>query len=62
LRLLLGPDNRLLAPACILGGGSFLIWCDILSRVAVSQGELPVGVLTALVGAPLFIMLLMRSK
>jgi iron complex transport system permease protein len=62
LRLLLGPDHRLLAPACILGGGSFLVWCDVMSRVATSQGELPVGVLTALIGAPLFILLLMRSK
>jgi iron complex transport system permease protein len=62
LRLLLGPDHRLLIPACLLGGGSYLIVCDMVSRVLPSQGEMPVGVVTAMVGAPLFILLLMRSR
>jgi iron complex transport system permease protein len=61
-RLLLGPDHRLLIPACLLGGGSYLILCDLVSRVLPSQGEMPVGVITALVGAPLFILLLLRSR
>ncbi|MDD2901660.1 MAG: iron ABC transporter permease [Syntrophales bacterium] len=61
-RLLLGPDHRVLIPACLLGGGSFLVLCDLLSRVLPAQGEMPVGVVTALVGAPLFIFLLMRSR
>jgi iron complex transport system permease protein len=61
-RLLLGPDHRLLIPACLLGGGSYLIVCDLVSRVLPSQGEMPVGVITAMVGAPLFILLLMRSR
>lgn len=61
-RLLLGPDHRLLIPACLLGGGSYLILCDLISRVLPSQGEMPVGVITAMVGAPLFILLLMRSR
>lgn len=61
-RLLLGPDHRLLIPACCLGGGSYLILCDLVSRVLPSQGEMPVGVITAMVGAPLFILLLMRSR
>jgi iron complex transport system permease protein len=61
-RLLLGPDHRLLIPACLLGGSSFLVLCDLASRVLPAQGEMPVGVVTALVGAPLFIFLLMRSK
>jgi len=61
-RLLLGPDHRVLIPACLLGGGSYLILCDLLSRVLPSQGEMPVGVVTAMVGAPLFIFLLMRSR
>lgn len=61
-RLMLGPDHRLLIPACLLGGGSYLILCDLISRVLPSQGEMPVGVITAMVGAPLFILLLMRSR
>jgi iron complex transport system permease protein len=61
-RLLLGPDHRLLIPACLLGGGSYLILCDLISRMLPSQGEMPVGVITAMVGAPLFILLLMRSR
>jgi iron complex transport system permease protein len=62
LRLWLGPEHRILVPACILGGGAYLVWCDLLARVLPSQGELPVGVITALIGAPLFIFLLQRSR
>jgi iron complex transport system permease protein len=62
LRLLLGPDHRVLAPACILGGGAYLVLCDLLARVLPAQGEMPVGVITAMIGAPLFMFLLWRSK
>jgi len=62
LRLLLGADHRVLVPACILGGGSFLVLCDVLARTLPEQGEMPAGVITAMVGAPLFIYLLKRSK
>lgn len=61
LRLSAGPDNRVLVPACVLGGGAYMVLCDLLARVLPDQGELPVGVITALVGAPLFILLLRRS-
>jgi iron complex transport system permease protein len=61
-RLLLGPDHRMLIPACLLGGGSYLIICDVVSRVLPAQGEMPVGVITAMVGAPLFVLLLLRSR
>ncbi|MEJ2039688.1 MAG: iron ABC transporter permease [Desulfosarcinaceae bacterium] len=61
LRLILGPDHRLLAPASILGGAAFLVGCDVAARTLPSQGEMPVGVVTALVGAPVFIYLLRRS-
>jgi iron complex transport system permease protein len=61
-RLLLGPDHRVLVPACILGGGSYLIFCDLLARVLPSAGEMPVGIITALIGAPLFILLLLRRS
>ena len=61
LRLLMGPDHRVLVPACILGGGSYMVFCDILARVLPEQGEMPAGVITALIGAPLFIYLLKRT-
>jgi iron complex transport system permease protein len=60
LRLLLGPDHRLLLPAAFLGGGAFLVLADLTARVAVAPSELPVGVVTALVGGPFFLYLLRR--
>ena len=62
LRLALGPDHRLLAPAAVLGGAAFMVICDVLARTLPSQGEMPVGVITALIGAPLFIYLLKKSN
>lgn len=62
LRLLFGPDHRVLVPACILGGGAYMVACDVLARVLPPQGEMPGGVITAMIGAPLFIILLRRSK
>ncbi|MBW2466243.1 MAG: iron chelate uptake ABC transporter family permease subunit, partial [Deltaproteobacteria bacterium] len=61
-RLVLGPDHRLLVPACLLGGGSYLVLCDLLARILPSSGEMPVGIITAMVGAPLFIILLLRQR
>ena len=61
LRLILGPDHRVLVPACVLGGGAYLVICDLLARTLPQQGELPAGVITAIIGAPLFIMLLKKS-
>lgn len=62
LRLLLGSDHRLLLPAAILGGAAFLVLCDLLARVLPAGGEIPVGIVTAMIGAPLFILLLWRSQ
>ncbi|MFH1156219.1 MAG: iron ABC transporter permease [Pseudomonadota bacterium] len=61
-RLALGPDHRVLVPACILGGGSYMVLCDLLARWLPRQGEMPVGVITAMIGAPLFIGLLKRGR
>lgn len=58
LRLLLGPDNRLLVPACLLGGGTFLLAADTLARNLVAPAELSVGVITSFCGAPFFVYLL----
>ncbi|MFZ5758523.1 MAG: FecCD family ABC transporter permease [Thermodesulfobacteriota bacterium] len=62
LRLTIGPDHRLLVPASLLGGASFLVLCDLLARTLSPDGELPVGIITAMIGAPLFIVLLWRSR
>jgi len=59
MRLVVGPDHRMLAPASVLGGASFLIWADALSR---SVMMVPVGVVTALLGGPFFLFLLRRKK
>ena len=61
LRFVLGADHRILVPACLLGGGSYMIVCDALARTLPRQGEMPVGVITAMIGAPLFIILLKRA-
>jgi len=62
LRLILGPDHRVLVPACVLGGGAYMVLCDVLARILPEQGEMPAGVITAMVGAPLFIFLMKTSK
>ncbi|GAU08748.1 FecCD family ABC transporter permease [Desulfoplanes formicivorans] len=62
LRLVHGHDHRILVPSCILGGGAYMVLCDTLARSLPSRGELPVGVLTAMIGAPLFIFLLTRKR
>jgi iron complex transport system permease protein len=58
LRMVLGPDNRVLVPAAVLGGAIFLLAADTLARNAVAPAELSVGVLTAFCGAPFFVYLL----
>ncbi len=61
LRLVLGNDQRLLLPACALGGGTLLVLADTLARSVIAPAQLPVGVITALVGVPVFLYLLARS-
>ena len=60
LRLLLGNDQRLLLPAAALAGGAFLTLADTLARTLVAPAQLPVGVITALIGVPVFLWLLAR--
>jgi iron complex transport system permease protein len=61
LRALLGGEHRRLVPAAALGGGAFVIACDVLARVVPARSELPLGVVTGLIGAPLFLILLLRT-
>ncbi len=60
-RLMFGSDNRIVMPASLIGGGIFLVLCDLISRTLLAPSEIPVGAVTAAVGAPLFIYLLKRG-
>lgn len=62
MRLLVGADHRSLIPAAALTGGIFLVWCDTLARMIIAPAELPVGVITSLLGAPFFIWILLRTR
>lgn len=62
LRLLVGPDHRGLIPAAALGGAAFLVICDLFCRTVILPAELPVGIVTAIIGGPLFIYLLRRTQ
>ena len=62
VRFLFGSDNRVVLPFSILVGAMFLIACDILARTLVPPTEIPIGVITALFGAPYFILLIFRRK
>ncbi|MDX1493897.1 MAG: iron ABC transporter permease [Longimicrobiales bacterium] len=61
VRLLIGPDHRALLPLSFLAGGAFLTFADLVARLALSPTEIPIGVITAFVGVPFFLMLLRRS-
>jgi iron complex transport system permease protein len=62
LRRFVGHDHLYLVPACILGGGAFLTLCDAVGRTILSPAELPVGILTALLGGPFFLWLLVWRR
>lgn len=61
-RLLIGSDHRWLTPATLLFGGSFLIICDTIARLIIAPAEIPVGVITTLLGGPFFLWLLVKSR
>ncbi len=58
IRLIVGPDHRVLVPVSAVVGGCFLVWSDVAARTVVAPAELPVGVITAFLGAPFFLYLL----
>jgi iron complex transport system permease protein len=61
VRLATGNDQRLLLPASVLAGGSLLVIADTLARTVLAPQQLPVGVLTAMIGVPVFLFLLTRG-
>jgi len=62
MRILVGPDHRILLPSSCLVGAIFLVWVDTLARTIIAPVELPVGIITALFGAPFFLYLLRKRK
>jgi iron complex transport system permease protein len=62
LRLMVGPDYRLLLPLSLLGGAVYVLWADTLGRTVLSPAEIPLGVVTAFLGAPFFVYLLRKNK
>jgi ABC-type Fe3+-siderophore transport system permease subunit len=61
-RLIVGPDHRLVLPAATLFGAAFLVGCDLVARTILAPVELPVGIITALIGGPFFLWLLIRKR
>jgi len=62
MRLLVGPDHRRLFPSVILGGGILVVGADLLSRILIAPAEVPIGIITALLGCPFFLYLLSRRR
>ncbi len=62
IRLMIGPDHRTLLPGTVLLGASLLLLADLLARTAVAPAELPIGIVTSLVGGPFFLWLLLRFR
>ena len=62
VRLIVGTRHRALLPLSALTGAIFLVWCDTAARTVFDPRELPVGIVTAVIGAPVFVLLLVRSR
>lgn len=62
MRLVIGPNHKVLIPTTCLAASVFMVFCDLLSRTLFSPVEIPIGVITAIIGAPVFIILLKKGK
>ena len=62
VRLMVGSDHRVVLPASALFGAAFLVACDVVARTVMAPVELPVGVITALIGGPFFLWMLVRKR
>ncbi len=62
VRLIVGADHRVVLPASVFFGAAFLVCCDVVARTVLAPLELPVGIITAIIGGPFFLWLLMRRR
>ncbi|MEO1361759.1 MAG: iron chelate uptake ABC transporter family permease subunit, partial [Pseudomonadota bacterium] len=62
VRLITGPDHRFVLPGSALLGAALVMFSDLVARISVAPAELPLGVVTAAIGAPFFFWLLIRDK
>jgi iron complex transport system permease protein len=62
VRLVVGPSHRLLLPLSLMLGAAFLVLTDVAARTVMAPAELPIGVVTAMIGAPFFLLVLRRSR
>jgi iron complex transport system permease protein len=62
VRLMAGPDHRIVLPASALAGASLLLFADVFARLVLAPAELPIGIVTAFIGAPFFLFLLVRGR
>ena len=62
IRILFGTDHRRLLPLSALLGASFLIWCDVAARMVLGNEELPIGIVTAMIGGPFFVWLMLTKS
>jgi len=62
MRMIVGPDHKRLFPYTIISGAVFMIIADTISRTILNPTEIPIGVITSLIGAPYFIFLLVKNK
>ena len=62
VRRIFGAEHKYVLPMCVVIGGGFAVLADVLARIALRQGELPVGVVTALIGAPFFAYVFLKSR
>lgn len=62
MRLIVGPNHRVLLPACLLAGGLLLVWADVIARIILPGSELPIGIVTSVLGSPFFLYLLNRRE
>jgi len=62
IRLLIGPTHRYLIPTSLIGGALFLTLADLIARLVIRPAEIQIGIITAFLGAPYFIFLILRQK
>lgn len=62
VRGFVGSDHRFLLPMAALSGGVFLIWADVISRIIIANTEIPIGVITSAIGAPIFVYMMVKKS